>query len=148
MRPLSTPAIAIVSASLTNGETNATVNIDTYAGGNKARHMSITLYAGTSNNVTNKFQTLKLQESATTDASNYSDIVGTRAGTDYTLPNANTSAAYLTQFNLDLQGRKRYIRVQVAPRTTQIIVGMAQLFWQPQAPDTAANAGINAVINA
>jgi hypothetical protein len=148
MRPLATPAIAVVSASVTNGETATAANIDTYAGGNKARHLSVTLYSGTSNNVTNKFQTLKLQESTTTDASNYSDIAGTVAGTAYTLPNANTSAAYLTHINLDLQGRKRYIRVQVSPRTTQIITGMAMLFWQPQAPDTAANAGINTVVNA
>lgn len=148
MRPYPQPAIAIVSASVTNGETATAAAIDTAPNGNKARHMSISIYSGTSNNVTNKFQTFKLQHSTTTDASNFSDISGTVAGTDYTLPNANTSAAYLTHFNLDLQGKKRYVRVQVSPRTTQIITGMAMLYWQPQAPDTTANAGINAVVNA
>jgi hypothetical protein len=147
MRPYATPAIAIVSASVTNGETATAANIDTNPSGNKAKQLSISIYAGTSNNVTNKFQTLKLQESDTTDASNYSDIVGTRGGTDYTVPNANTSAAYFTHFNLDLVGRKRYIRVQVSPRTTQIMSAMAMLEWQSQSPDSAANAGINTVVN-
>ncbi len=134
MRPvISHPQIAIVSASVTNGETATAANIDTVAAKiGKASHLIIGLVAGTTNNVTNKFQTLKLQESATTDASNYSDISGTVAGTDYTLANGLTTGANCIQFNLNLQGRKRYIRIQVSPRTTQIMNAMAFLAYNHQ----------------
>lgn len=150
MRPIATPAIAIVGASVTNGETATASNIDTLVGDNPARYLTIAIHAGTSNNVTNKFQTLKLQHSTTTDASNYADISGTVGGTDFTVPNANTSSAYMTVFNLDLRGKRRYIRVQVSPRTTQIINAMAMLYFQPSAPDTAGVgvATLNTVVNA
>lgn len=148
MKPAGSPVLAVVSASVTNGETATAAVIDTNPSGNRARFLTLSLYAGTSNNVTNKFQTLKLQHSATTDVSNFSDISGTVAGTDYTAPNANTSAAYLTHFNLDLIGKKRYVRVQVSPRTTQIIQGMGMLFWQNESPNSVAKANVNTLVEA
>lgn len=148
MKPSGSPVIAVVAASVTNGATATAAAIDTAPNGNKARFLTISLYAGTADVVSNKFQTLKLQHSNTTDASNFADISGTVAGTDYTAPNANTSAAYLTHFNLDLTGKRRYVRVQVSPRTTQIIQGMGMLFWQSESPDSVAKANVNTLVSA
>lgn len=148
MKPAGSPVLAVVSASVTNGETAAAAVIDTNPSGNRARFLTLSLYAGTANVVSNKFQTLKLQHSHTTDVSNFADISGTVAGTDYTAPNANTSAAYLTHFNLDLIGKRRYVRVQVSPRTTQVIQGMGMLFWQNESPNSVAKANVNTLVEA
>jgi hypothetical protein len=98
--------------------------------------------------VSNKPSVLKLQHSDTTDATNFSDISGAVGGTDFTIPNADTSNPNLYKFNLNLQGKKRYIRAQISPRTTQTITGVANLSWNDQMPNTAAEAGVLALIEA
>jgi hypothetical protein len=148
MKPQGSPVIAIVAASLTNGATNTAAIIDTNPSGNRARFLALSIYNATADVVSNKPSVLKLQHSHTTDVSNFADISGTIAGTDYTLPNANTSAAYMYQFNLDLIGKRRYIRALISPRTTQIIQAQGMLFWQNESPNSVAKAGVNALIEA
>ncbi len=148
MKPQPKPFLAILHASVTAAATATAINIDTNPSGNKARHLSLTIHAGTADVVSNKFQTLKLQHSNTTDASNFADISGTVAGTDYTAPNADTSAAYLTHFNLDLTGKRRYIRVQVSPRTTQLISAWGALYNFTESPNSVSKAGVNTLVEA
>lgn len=149
MRPSSRLALAIASASITNGGTATALNIDTSPpGGPRSRHLSLDIVMTTADVVSNKPSVLKLQHSDTTDATNYSDISGTVAGTDYTLPNADTSNPNLYKINLNLQGKKRYIRAQVSPRTTQTITAVANLSWNDQMPNTPAEAGVLALVEA
>jgi len=148
MKPQGSPVLAIVSASVTNGATASAAVIDTNPSGNRARFLTLSIYSATADVVSNKFQTLKLQHSNTTDVSNFADISGTVAGTDYTAPNANTSSAYLTHFNLDLIGKRRYIRAQVSPRTTQVLQAMGMLFWQNESPTSVSKAGVNTLVEA
>jgi hypothetical protein len=142
MRPQPRWQLAINSASVTNGQTATAKAIDTSPpGGPRARHLCLVVDAGVPNVVSNKPTVLKLQHSDTTDATNFSDISGTVGGTDFTIPNADTSNNNLYVFNVNLQGKKRYIRAQVAPQTTVTVAGYAALHWTDQAAATAVKAG-------
>ena len=147
MRPQPRLALAIASASVTNGNTATATAIDTSpAGGPRARHMSLDLVLTTADVVSNKPSVLKLQHSDTTDASNYSDITGFVGGTDFTIPSADTSNPNLYKFNVNLQGKKRYIKAIVSPRTTQTVFGVANLHWTDQGAMTAAKANVLALV--
>lgn len=80
---------------------------------------------------------LKLQEADVTNASSFGDITGFKGGTDFTIPNAITSATSITgpfvTFNVDCKARKRYLQVVVSPATTQVINVLAQLGRSEQA---------------
>lgn len=147
MRPFSRLALAIASASVTNGATATATPIDTSPpGGPRARHLSLDLALTTADVVSNKPSVLKLQHSDDTVASNFADISGFVGGTDFTIPNADTANPNLYKFNVNLQGKKRYIRAQISPRTTQTITGIANLSWNDQMPVTASKAGVLALI--
>ena len=148
MRPQSRLALAIASASVTNGATATATAIDTSPPGSvgRARHLTINIVATTADVVSNKPGTLKLQHSDTTDATNYSDISGLVGGTDFTVPNADTSNPNMYSFNVNLQGKKRYIKAAYSPKTTQTVFGVANLHWMDQLPVTAAKANVLALI--
>jgi hypothetical protein len=149
MRPQSRLALAIASASVSAAGTATATIIDTSPpGGPRARHMSLDIVATAADVVSNAPSVLKLQHSDTTDATNFSDISGTVGGTDFTVPNANTSVPNLYKFNLSLQGKKRYIRPQYSPRTTQTVFAVANLHWNDQAPSNAVKAGVTALVEA
>ncbi len=149
MRPQPRLALAIASASVTNGGTATATAIDTVsASGGRARHLTLDIVATTADVVSNKPSVLKLQHSDTTDATNFADISGTVGGTDFTVPNADTSNPNMYKFNLNLVGRKRYIRALISPRTTQTIFGVANLHWMDQAPVSAAKANVLALVEA
>jgi hypothetical protein len=148
MRPQSRLALAIASASVTNGATATATAIDTSPPGSvgKAKHMTVDLALTTADVVSNKPSVLKLQHSDITDATGYSDISGFVGGTDFTIPNADTSNPNLYKLNVNLIGKKRYIKVAISPRTTQTVLGLANLFWTSEAPSTAAKAGVLALV--
>lgn len=147
MRPQPRLALAIASAAPTNGETATATAIDTSpAGGPRARHMTLDIIATTANVVSNKPGTLKLQHSDITDATGYTDISGFVGGTDFTIPNADTTNPNMYKFNVNLQGRKRYIKAIYSPKTTQTVFGVANLFWGDQSPTTIAKANVLALI--
>lgn len=149
MRPQSRLALAIASASFTNGATATATAIDTSPpGGPRPRHLTLDIVMTTADVVSNRPSVLKLQHSDTTDATNYSDISGTVGGTDFTVPNADTTNPNMYKFNLNLQGKKRYIRAQASPRTTQTVFGVANLLWTDQAANTAGRANVLALIEA
>lgn len=147
MRPQPRLALAIASASVTNGATATATAIDTVSvSGGRAKHMTLDIVATTADVVSNKPSVLKLQHSDTTDATNYSDITGFVGGTDFTIPNADTTNPNMYKFNVNLQGKKRYIKALVSPRTTQTVFGVANLHWMDQSPSTAAKANVLALI--
>lgn len=134
-------ALVIASVSKTNGAT-ASGYVDTLG----FRHLNIQAWLTTGDVVSNKPSVLKLSQSDTTDASNFADLTGFIGGTDFTIPNADTSNANLYMFNVDLHGRKRYIGLTVVPRTTQTVLAVGSLTRGAQAPYTATKAGALALV--
>ena len=149
MRPNSRLALAIASASVTNGATATATAIDTSPpGGPRARHLTLDIIATTADAVSNKPGTLKLTESDDTVATNFADISGTIGGTDFTIPDADTANPNMYKFNLNLIGRKRYIKAAYSPKTTQTVFGVANLSWLDQSADDAGKANVLALIEA
>ena len=147
MKPAPRVALAIASASVTNGATATATAIDTSpAGKAQARFLTIDIIATTADVVSNKPSVLKLQHSDTTDSSNYSDISGFLGGTDFTIPNGDTSNPNIYKFNVDLHGKKRYITALISPRTTMTVFGVANLPMLGESAGTATKAGATALI--
>lgn len=135
---------AITPVSVTNGATATGGNIDTLG----YRHCAIAIVATTADVVSNKPSVLKLQESATTDTTNYADISGAVGGTDFTVANAVTQGENNYLFQVAQLGtkRKRYLRSLYSPRTTQVVAGVAILSRAEEAPITAAKANVSNLV--
>lgn len=135
---------AILGTGVTNGAT-VTTSIDRLG----FDYATIDVVMGTSNNSTNNPSVLKLSESDTTDATNYSDVtafVGDGAG-GFTIPTMSTANVNIVRMNVDCRARKRYLKVTASPVTTQAIVTVAKLARAKEAPDSATDAGVNAIVN-
>lgn len=96
---------------------------------------------------TGAFSALTIQQSDTTDATNFATTSGLVAGTDYTVADAigGTSAAVTNVSfvaNIDLRGKKRYFRVLATPSVaTGYVAGHAILGkGEVSAADSAAGA--------
>lgn len=132
MRNPSKTAVIISPASYTNGAT-ATGNVDTL-GFDRAK---IAVSMSTSNTVSNNPSTFNLLESDDTTATNFATVSGYVGDTDWTIPNAVTAGNWAVQLNVDLRGRKRYLRLAVTPLTTQVIAATAELTAGDEAPVAA-----------
>jgi hypothetical protein len=105
-------------------------------------YLSISVLLPTADVVSNSPSVLRILESDLTTSptapTNYATISGFVSGTDYTIPAAITAATSITLpfavFNLDLRARKRFIRLEVSPRTTQIVTAEAVLTRSEQTP--------------
>lgn len=140
--PYSKQVIAISQTSATNGET-VTGNIDTKG----FDFLSIDVITSTSNNVTNNPSVLKLSESDTTDVSTFANISGAVGDTDFTIPASVTSGNWGVKFNVDLVGRKRYLKVSSTPVTTQTFTVIGNLFKGVNSPSTSTVADVKALVN-
>lgn len=143
MKPVTKQVIVISPTSTTNGATT-TGSIDCLG----FDFLSLDLIAPTADVVSNKFQTCKLSHSDTTDATNYSDLTKfVAAGVGgFTLANANTSNPYGVKFNVDLRTLKRYVKLSVSPRTTQVLYATANLSAGENVALTAAGTGVNTLV--
>ena len=127
-QPLSKLAVIISPSSNTNGATaSGTVDCKGYD------FITIDLVAGTANTASNKPSALTLTE-ADAKTGSFVTFSGAVSGTDYTIPNASTSAANTYKFNVNLVGRKRFLRLLVNPRTTQVVCAVGNLLKGDQAP--------------
>lgn len=135
MRPSLKPVLVLNDTGVTNGET-ATANIDTKG----YEWLSLSVFMSTSNDTTNNPSTLKLSESDDTEATNFSDITKFKGDDSdgFTIPAAVTSGNWITQFNVDLRGRKRYLKLTVTPVTTQQVTALANMGLADEAPVDAA----------
>ena len=133
MRPSLKAAVVINDSGVTNGET-ATGNIDTLG----FDWMKLDVMMTTSNDTTNNPSVLKLSESDDTVVSNFANISGLVGDTDFTIPAADTSNSDIYTFNVDLRGRKRYIKLSVTPVTTQGVHAIANLGLGDEAPVSAS----------
>lgn len=144
MREQAKQVIAISQASTTNAAT-ASGNIDTL----EYEYATIDVIMATSNVVSNNPSVLKLAESDDTVVSNFADItafVGDGAS-GFTIPNSVTAGNWGVKFNVDLRGRKRYLKVSVSPLTTQVITCIANLFRGDVAPVNTTDANVKALVN-
>lgn len=141
--PAMKQVIVFAPTSTTNGATTSG-NIDCLG----YDHLSVDIIAPTADVVSNKFQTCKLAHADTTDLTNFSDLTKFVAGGTggFTLANANTSAAYGVKLNVDLRALKRYVKLSVSPRTTQILTAVANLQKAEQSPVSAAAANVNTLV--
>ena len=87
----------------------------------------------------------KLQHGDTT--SSYSDLTGFVGGTSFTIPTpANTSADTVVRFDVDLRGKKRYLRVQATGNATGSVYSVARLGKPEDGPDTASEKGASVAV--
>ncbi|GMQ90465.1 MAG: hypothetical protein BMS9Abin10_0847 [Gammaproteobacteria bacterium] len=143
MREQAKQVIVISQASTTNAGT-ASGNVDTL----EYEYATIDVIMATSNVVSNNPSVLKLAESDDTVVSNFADItafVGDGTG-GWTIPNAVTQGNWGVKFNVDLRGRKRYLKVSVSPVTTQVITCIANLFRGDVAPVNTTDANVKALV--
>jgi len=126
MMPLQNTAtkVAIKPQSVTSGAT-ATGIVDTLGFEEAAVDVALDSQGSTTSNPS----VLKLQESISTDASNFADItkfVGDGVG-GFTIPPAG-AAPTIVRMNVDLRARKRYLRVVVSPDgATQLLGSVVML---------------------
>lgn len=133
--------VSLMGTGVTNGAT-VTASIDTL-GYKRAR---VRVIMGTSNTASNNPSVLKVGESD--DATTYTDItelVGDGVG-GFTVPNASTADANVVEFDIDLRGRKRYLKVTLSPTTTQESVMVADLAAGDKAPVTSTEMGVMAIV--
>lgn len=133
--------VLVTPASFTNGQT-ASGYIDTRG----FDYLEVEVTMATSNNVTNSPSVLKLMESDDTETTNFANISGTVGGTDFTIGNHSTSLPNQHVFGVALQGRKRYIRCDVSPRTTQITSITGRLSAGEEAPINATAANVRTLV--
>jgi len=87
----------------------------------------------------------KLQHGDTT--SSYSDLTGFVGGTSFTIPTpANTSTDTVVRFDVDLRGKRRYLRVQATGNATGSIYSVARLGKPEDGPDTASEKGASVAV--
>lgn len=150
MKPSPKAVLAIAAISTTNAAT-ATGQIDTLG----YDHASIDVVIPTADTTTNGVSVLKISEADDSSAAtNFTDVTaligGTQVATNvgYVLPAGKTAAQTLVKFNLDLKKRKRWLKLSVSPRTTQILLAIANLQIAEQEPTQAADAGVDTLVNA
>ncbi|MEY2712193.1 MAG: hypothetical protein RL005_415 [Planctomycetota bacterium] len=87
----------------------------------------------------------KLQHGDTTSA--YSDLTGFVGGTSFTIPTpANTSADTVVRFDVDLRGKKRYLKVLATGNATGSVYSVARLGKPEDGPDTASEKGASVAV--
>lgn len=128
--------ILLAPANVTNGAT-ATANLDTKGHSAVDITVQIGAFAGGTNGAPPA--TIKLGESDDTVATNFADITGATA-------NASLTASGNVRFNVNLKGRKRYLRLTFAPAANgtndAVIVGaMARFDRSAEMPESTSEYG-------
>ena len=118
----------------------ATANIDTRGW----KYLTVTVSCDTAASTTSNPATLKLQEADDTNATSFTDITGFVGDTGFTIPNAETTktTSQFAVLNLNLMGRKRYIRTSLTSAgAAQICAVNAILSNANEAPDSTSERG-------
>lgn len=135
--------VSLLGTGVTNGAT-VTANIDTLG----FDHAIVELFLGTADVVSNNPSVLKLAESDDTVVTNFANITAAVGDTAWTIPNSDTSSPNVYRFNVDLRGRKRYLKLTCSPTTTQQAVMIAHLGNAEVAADASTTkAGVHALVN-
>ena len=87
----------------------------------------------------------KLQHGDST--SSYADVSGFVGGTSFTFPTpANTTADTVVRFDVDLRGKKRYLKVVATGNATGSVYSVARLGKPEDGPDTASEKGASVAV--
>jgi hypothetical protein len=122
------PIVALAPTSATAGATITSALIDTKG----AHYANLVVVASSTPAATYTPTTFAISEADNTNATAFNNIAaftgGVAAG-NFAIPAAQTATttAPYALFNLDLRKRKRYLRLQFAPQTTQTVTVLAQL---------------------
>ena len=88
---------------------------------------------------------LKLQHGDST--SSYADLSGYVGGTSFTIPTpANTTGDVVVRFDVDLRGKRRYLKVVATGNATGSVYSVARLGKPEDGPDTATEKGASVAI--
>lgn len=115
------------------------------------REILLTLHGTTSDNATNNPATLRVTESDDTVATNFAAVAaftgdGASGFTIPSSPTATTTAPF-AQIHLDLRKRKRYLKLEVSPVTTQTFSLVATLGRAEEMPVGASEKNAAVVVN-
>lgn len=93
---------------------------------------------------------LVLQQSDTDVSSNYANItsfVGGGSG-GFTIPTTSlSSASNVARFNVDMRGKRRYLRVQATPQAASVVCSVVRLGKAEVGPVSAAEVGVGVVVS-
>lgn len=80
--------------------------------------------------------------------SSYAAVTGFVSGTNYTIPTpSNTTDSAVVRLNVDLKGKKRYLKVSSTPTTAGAIGTVARLGIADAVPVAASAAGVNTFVS-
>lgn len=97
--------------------------------------------AGTNNPVAH---VLTLEHSDVTTGGTFTAVPRIVAGTDYTLPTPSDAAStVVVRLNVELEAKKRYLRLNVTPRSDVAVATAVRLGVAEAVPVDAAGAGVN-----
>lgn len=139
-------AVVLKQQSATNGATLTSDNIDTKG----HREVLITIHGTTSDNATNNPSVLKLQQSDTTDATNFGDVTGYVGDTGFTIPSSPTATTTAPFAVLHLgygKWTKRYLRLLISPVTTQTFSAIAQMARSEEVPNNITEQNVAVAVN-
>lgn len=147
IRPSPKAVLVIAPVSKTNAAT-ASASFDTLG----YDHATIDVAIPTADTTTDGVSLLKLSESddtttSVTDIAQFTGGTATSATVGFVLPAGKTSGNTLVKMNVDLKKRKRYLTLTINPRTTQLLAAVANLQMAEQEPVSAANAGVDVLVN-
>ena len=134
MNPIAKAVLAIVPVSRTVGAT-ASGTIDC-----KGFSFCTVDILGSATSDTTAPVTLKIEQSH--DLTTYV-TAGLTQTTDFTLPIGNTAGSVIMKANIDLRGKRRYLRVSFSPGTTTIVAAVANLFKGGNNPAPLSATGAN-----
>ena len=136
--PKSVIALSATAVTVTNANVTAAFDTKGYD------YCVLDVCATTADNATNNFSVLTLSEGDTTNAY----VAFSTGDTDFTIATQSTSVnAIVAQFRLDLRARKRWLKLTANPITTQTIWAHAQLYRGDAMPVSAAQAGVDVLVN-
>lgn len=129
------PEVVIKQEAATNGATLTSDAVDTKG----YDYCTFLVHGTTSNSATNNPATLRVTESDDTVATNFAAIAALTGdgASGFTIPNSPTATttAPFAQLDVNLSGpRKRYLKVEVSPITTQTFSVIALLSRAEEAP--------------
>lgn len=140
--PLSKSVCLVGPISCTNGATASG-----YADTRGFKFASIILNASAANLTTKNCSVLKITEGDTTAAATaITAFTGDNTSGGFTIAAAKTAASVVAKFNIDLRGRKRYLKLTAVPSTTQIFSATMELHKGESMPSTTALSGADNLV--
>lgn len=102
---------------------------------------------------TGTYSELQLMEADATTSASFAAITALTGGTEtstsagFVIGSSPTTSPWATKLNVDLRGRKRYLKVSAVPSVAGTFTVIANLFKGETNPVTASQTGVAAVAN-